>query len=935
MKSIKLSRKNSIIIMAVSIAVAVILIVANIVTGIYSGLITVALSSGGTVSSEEGKKTCQEVEAEGIVLLKNRDGALPLSSDEKNLALIGQDSVDFVYGGAGSGSVDTANAPTLKTALEKSDFRVNTTLWNFYETGAGKAYRKQVPDSSGKGSFAVNEVPQSVYTDAVLSSMDNDDVGVVVIGRSGGESADIPTTPLASGYLYLEPDKDELDMIAMACGKFDKVIVIINSNNAMELGFLEDPAYANVKAALWVGAVGQEGMYAIGEVLSGKVNPSGRLVDTYAYDSLSAPSAQNMGSYSITNASEVTDYANNAKNYLVYQEGIYVGYKYYETRYEDAVLGQGNAGDYDYEEVVQYPFGYGLSYTEFDWSDMTVEETEDAFDISLTVTNNGGYAGKDVVEIYMQSPYINGGIEKSAVELVGFAKTDVIETDGSQTVTVSVAKESMKAYDADTAKTYVVDAGTYYFAAGRNAHDALNNILVAKNADVDGDSELVYEYVQSERDAETYSRSAATGNAITNQFEEADANYYDECTYLSRQDWQGTMPVGAYKGGSWEAPDRMIADLNWYRADEVVNDSTKTMPEQGSTATAYRVTDLVDADYEDERWEQIVSQLSWNQVTRLVRMGGYSTIQIDAIGLPATQDKDGPSGVSGTLVGGTSTMAWPTEVVMASTWNVELMEKMGELIGEDSIGAGITGWYAPGANIHRSPYSGRNFEYYSEDGFLSGKMGAAEMRGVRSKGVIAYMKHFALNDQETDRYGNAIFAPEQSIREIYLKGFELIVTEGGANAAMAAMNRIGTRWAGAHKGLMTEVLRNEWGFEGMVITDQASVSGMFYQDMISGLWAGTDLWLNTNSSYWSLDDYRDNATVMSYVHRAAKNIIYAITNSNAVQDYGSGKTGMTGLAPWQIALYIADGVLGAACIAGITVSVIALVQNRKSKEVSE
>lgn len=935
MKSIKLSRKNSIIIMAVSIAVAVILIVANIVTGIYSGLITVALSSGGTVSSEEGKKTCQEVEAEGIVLLKNRDGALPLSSDEKNLALIGQDSVDFVYGGAGSGSVDTANAPTLKTALEKSDFRVNTTLWNFYETGAGKAYRKQVPDSSGKGSFAVNEVPQSVYTDAVLSSMDNDDVGVVVIGRSGGESADIPTTPLASGYLYLEPDKDELDMIAMACGKFDKVIVIINSNNAMELGFLEDPAYANVKAALWVGAVGQEGMYAIGEVLSGKVNPSGRLVDTYAYDSLSAPSAQNMGSYSITNASEVTDYANNAKNYLVYQEGIYVGYKYYETRYEDAVLGQGNAGDYDYEEVVQYPFGYGLSYTEFDWSDMTVEETEDAFDISLTVTNNGGYAGKDVVEIYMQSPYINGGIEKSAVELVGFAKTDVIETDGSQTVTVSVAKESMKAYDADTAKTYVVDAGTYYFAAGRNAHDALNNILVSKNADVDGDSELVYEYVQSERDAETYSRSAATGNAITNQFEEADANYYDECTYLSRQDWQGTMPVGAYKGGSWEAPDRMIADLNWYRADEVVNDSTKTMPEQGSTATAYRVTDLVDADYEDERWEQIVSQLSWNQVTRLVRMGGYSTIQIDAIGLPATQDKDGPSGVSGTLVGGTSTMAWPTEVVMASTWNVELMEKMGELIGEDSIGAGITGWYAPGANIHRSPYSGRNFEYYSEDGFLSGKMGAAEMRGVRSKGVIAYMKHFALNDQETDRYGNAIFAPEQSIREIYLKGFELIVTEGGANAAMAAMNRIGTRWAGAHKGLMTEVLRNEWGFEGMVITDQASVSGMFYQDMISGLWAGTDLWLNTNSSYWSLDDYRDNATVMSYVHRAAKNIIYAITNSNAVQDYGSGKTGMTGLAPWQIALYIADGVLGAACIAGITVSVIALVQNRKSKEVSE
>jgi len=939
LKKIKLGRKKSIILMAVSIFVAVLLIVANIVTSIYSGLITVALSSGGTVSSEEGKQTCKEVEAEGIVLLKNEQGALPLSSDEKKVALIGQDSVDFVYGGAGSGSVDTANAPTLKTALEKSGFTVNSTLWDFYTTGAGKNYRKKVPDSSGKGDFAVNEVPQSVYTDSVLSSMNGDDVGIVVLGRSGGESADIPTTPLASGYLYLEPDKDELDMLKMACDKFEKVVVIINSNNAMELGFLEDPAYAKVKAALWVGAVGQEGMYAIGEVLSGEVNPSGRLVDTYAYDSLSAPSAQNLGSYSITNASEVTDYSNNAKNYIVYQEGIYVGYKYYETRYEDVVLGQGNAGNYNYDKTVQFPFGYGLSYTSFEWSDFAVTEKEDAFEIKLTVTNSGDYAGKEVVEIYMQSPYTDydseHGIEKSAVELVGFAKTGLIEKDGAEEVTISVSKESMKAYDADGAKTYIVDDGTYYFAAGRNAHDALNNILAVKGADIEGEENLVYEYVQQEFDALTYSKSAATGYAVTNQFEEADANYYDDCTYLSRSDWQATMPVGAYKGGSWTASDKMISDLNWYRADEVINDSSKTLPAQGSTATNYKVTDLTEADYEDERWAQMITQLGWSQVTRLVRMGGYSTIQIDAIGLPATQDKDGPSGVSGTLVGGTSTMAWPTEVVMASTWNVELLERMGELIGEDSIGAGITGWYAPGANIHRSPYSGRNFEYYSEDGFLSGKLGAAEMRGVRSKGVIAYMKHFALNDQETDRYGNAIFANEQSIREIYLKGFELITTEGGANAAMAAMNRIGTRWAGAHKGLMTEVLRNEWGFEGMVITDQASVSAMFYQDMISGLWAGTDLWLNTNTTYWSLDDYRNNATVMSYVHRAAKNIVYAITNSNAVQDYGSGTTGMTGLAAWQIALYVVDGVLGAACVVGIVIPTIALVQGRKAGESAE
>ena len=323
-------------------------------------------------------------------------------------------------------------------------------------------------------------------------------------------------------------------------------------------------------------------------------------------------------------------------------------------------------------------------------------------------------------------------------------------------------------------------------------------------------------------------------------------------------------------------------------------------------------------------------------MTRLVRLGGYATIQIDRIGLPATQDKDGPSGISGTLVGGASTTAWPTEVVMASTWNEELIENMGKVIGEESIQAGVTGWYAPGANIHRSPYSGRNFEYYSEDGFLSGKIGAAEVRGARSKGVLAYMKHFALNDQETNRYGGAIFANEQSIREIYLKGFELITTEGKVTAAMAAMNRIGARWAGAHKGLMTEVLRNEWGFEGMVITDQASTSAMFYQDMISGLWAGTDLWLNTNASYWSLDEYKNNPTVMSYVQRAAKNIVYSITKSNAVQSYdGGGTTGSTDTAPWKIVLIVLDIILGLACLAGIVISVLSFIAIKKSADKSK
>ncbi len=934
MKKLLLSKTKAIIVMAVSAFVAALLIVATVVTGIYSGLITVFFSGGGTVASKEGMETCERLVAEGLVLLKNEDGALPLGKDEKKVALLGQNSVDFVYGGAGSGSVSIDNAPTLKGVLEDNGFTVNSALWDFYVSGAGKSYRKQVPDSSGRGDFAVNEVPQSVYTDAVKSSLDGDDVGIVVLGRNGGESADIPTTPLKSGYLYLEPDADELALVSMACEKFDKVILLVNANNPMELGLLDDPAYANVKAALWVGGVGQEGMRAIGEVLCGKVNPSGRLVDTYAYDSLSAPANANLGSFDITNGDEVTDYAGNASHYMVYQEGVYVGYRYYETRYEDVVLGRENAGDFDYEEQVQFPFGYGLSYTTFDWSGFEVTESEDAFTVSVTVTNGGDVAGKEVVQVYMQSPYTDyyrqNGVEKPAAELAGFAKTGELQPGADETVTITVQKEQMKAYDAKTAKTYVVDAGDYYIAAGRNVHDALNNILAAKGADVQGDAGMTYKYTQAERDAVTYSRSTQTGYPVTNRFDDADVNYYEDITYLTRSDWEGSMPEQAFAGGSWEVPQEMIDDLNWYRADEVINDPGAEMPSFGSTATELKLKDMTEADYDDERWDTLLSQLSWSQMTRLVRMGGYSTIQIDAIGLPATQDKDGPSGISGTLVGGASTMAWPVEVVMASTWNVELMERMGELIGEDSIGAGVTGWYAPGANIHRSPYSGRNFEYYSEDGYLSGKIGAAEMRGARSRGVIAYMKHFALNDQETNRYGGAIFAGEQAIRELYLEPFEYITTEGGANAAMAAMNRIGARWAGAHKGLMTDVLRGEWGFEGMVITDQASVSAMFYQDMISGLWAGTDLWLNTNSSFWKLDEYKDNPTVMANVKRAAKNVVYAITNSNAVQSYaGLDTTGMTGLAPWQIALYVLDGVLGAAAVFGIVVAALSLAAHKK------
>ena len=935
-----LSLRTAVIVDVVCVVLAVALIVGNYFAWTYSGLLSVFLSSSTTITTEEGQELCEQVEAEGIVLLKNEDDALPLSSSETKVSLIGQGSVDFVYGGSGSGSVDASSAPTLKSAMEASGFTVNETLWDFYDTGAGSSYRREVPNTSGEGDFAVNEVPQSVYTSSVLSSMDDDDFAVVTIGRSGGESSDIPLTALDTGYTYLQIDDDEQAMLAMACEKFDKVILLVNGSNAIELGFLEDEAYANVKAALWIGGVGQEGLYSVVDVLTGEVNPSGRLVDTYAYDSLSAPSAANLGSYDITNYTEVSDYASNASHYIVYQEGIYVGYYYYETRYEDAVLGQGSAGEYDYDSVVQYPFGYGLSYAEYSYSDFEMEETDDTFEITLQVTNEGSVAGKHVVEIYMQSPYTEYdktyGVEKPAVELVGFAKTDTISAGRSEEVTVSVNKEDMKSYDYTNAETYIVDDGTYYFTVGADAHDAIDNILAAKGAETDGDSDLVASYEQEQFDDETYAVSQATGNEITNQFDDVNPTYYDEeCVYVSRSDWEGTLPETAYKNGSWTASDELISDLNWYRGDEVINDSSMTLPESNSSATSYTVDDLVDADYDDSRWDDIVNQLTFNQMTKLIRLGGYATVAIDRINLPATVDKDGPSGISGTLVGGASTMAWPTEVVMASTWNQDLMQDMGVEIGAESISAGVTGWYAPGANIHRSPYSGRNFEYYSEDGFLSAKIGAAEMRGVRSMGVIAYMKHFALNDQETNRTSGSVYANEQAIREVFLRGFEGIVREGDAIAAMASMNKIGARWSGAHKGLMTYTLRDEWGFEGMVITDQASVSAMFYQDIVSGLWAGTDMWLNTSSSYWDLSDWYDNATVMTYAHNAAKNIIYAVTNSNAVQSYSGLSTASgSGATWWKPVLIVADVIIWGGAIAGIAVTTVLYLKGRKSGSVT-
>ena len=936
----------------VAVAIVASLFVANTYTAKYSSLISVYFgATTQEIVSVEGEdsdyytsdfddatemkahleEVGTQIEEEGSVLLEN-NGTLPLA---KNLSItvLGQDSVDLVYGGGGAGSVDTTTAIDLYTALEDAGYSLNPTVKDFYENGAGASYRKTVIDAYGTGEFAVNEVPASEYTSDVIDSFaDYNDAAIVVIGRSGGESADLTSDVLASGYYYLQLDDDEQALISMAVENFDNVIVLLNTQNPVEVGSLTE---MGVDSVLWIGAIGETGAYGVASILDGDVSPSGRLVDTYAYDSHSAPSMANFGSYTITNSEEMW-----GTNYMVYAEGIYVGYKYYETRYEDVVLGNEDSANYDYTTSVQYPFGYGLSYTSFEYSNYSVEETDTTYVISVDVTNVGDYSGKEVVEIYMQSPYTDydkeNAIEKASVELVGYGKTSTLAAGETETVTVSVDKDNMKTYDEYGFGTYIVDAGDYYFAVGTDSHDALNNILAAKGyttsdgMDYDGNASLVYSTNVAELDSTTYATSQSTGVTISNQFTDVDIKTYDESfTYLSRSDWTGTWPT-TYADGAWNAPDEIVNGEAILTVEDTVTEEpvTGTIDEE---VGELNVAMLMDVDYDDPLWDTLISQMTVDELDTLVRVGGYGTTAVESIQLPATTEKDGTAGISSTLVGGENGTAYPPEIVLASTWNQDLAEEFGECIGEDSIALGVSGWYAPAMNIHRSPYSGRNFEYYSEDSFLSGVMGAATVAGAQSKGVMVTIKHFALNDQETNRMGVNIFANEQSIREIYLKAFESAVEDSDAHGVMASMNRIGTTWTGGHYGLMTEVLRNEWGFEGFVITDQASYSVFSYEDLQEGLAAGTNLWLNTDAELWKLDDSAMTNTIISLMQQSAKDIVFAISRSNAMNGLAAGSKIVAVTPWWQYALYVVYAVLTIIALIPVILCLINLLKRDSKK----
>ncbi|MDD3252765.1 MAG: glycoside hydrolase family 3 C-terminal domain-containing protein [Lachnospiraceae bacterium] len=906
------------------------------------------------------KKIAEQLTGEGAVLLKNDNGALPLRADE-TISCFSHSSVDIATCGTGSADIDTSKAPTLKEALESRGFQVNPLLWSFYLDGAGKDYtRMPVKGMSGLGSrdeLHVNEVPASAYTDEIKSSFKAfGDVALVTLTRVSGELFDLPVDEFVDGTNGLELTQEEQDMFkTIQDNGFKKTVVLINSTNPLECDFLFDDTYG-VDAALWIGYTGTWGLNAVSDILAGNVNPSGRLVDTFCKDNTTAPSMVDFYGHEYANADNgderwysIATLDGNTK-YTIYQEGIYVGYRYYETRYEDTILGQGNTAGYDYTGDVAYPFGYGLSYTDFQWDNYTCsyDEAADAFVVSVKVTNAGDSAGKDAVQIYFQSPYTGydkaNGIEKASVELCGFGKTQILNPGDSETITVTVPREELAAYDYKNAKTYILDAGEYYLTAATNAHDAVNNILAVKGyttangMDQDGSKEFVESYTNDTLDTTTYAVSSATGTPVTNQFDDGSLHYYgEEMTVLSRKDWSGTWPEVI---DDLEASEEMMKGLNIYQTYQKDESDTTPMPVMGEKNNM-TLAMMIGKDYDDPQWEALLDQMTYDEMALLIGEGYHNTALMTSVSKPATLDDNGPQGFTQSLTGiAECHCAYSDENIMAATYNVDLMEAVGTCIGNDVLELGASGLYGPAMNTHRNAYAGRNFEYYSEDGFLAGKIAAAEIRGIQSKGVYVYIKHFALNDSETGCRCISTWADEQSIREIYLKPFQTAVVEGGAYNVMNAFARIGTTWAGAHGGLMTDVLRNEWGMRGFAITDFSGNSALAARgimlksyDVVHGLLAGTDTW-DSSAVQWTndlLNLYKGDAVVTTAMREASHRILYTVANSNAMNGI-STETRIVGVIPWwKTAIAALDTVLAVLTILSAVMLVSKVRKSKKAK----
>ena len=846
-----------------------------------------------------GLELCRQVEAEGAALLMN-NGALPLAEGSK-VSTLSSSSVNLVYGGTGSGNVDASKADSLKTALEKSGFVVNPVLWDWYLSDEGKEYDRSA--SAGEsavlaGQCTIAEVPVDVYPREVKDSiMEYGDAVIITLSRVGGEGYDLEF----QSFNYLALNAEEQEMMSWAAslkkaGRVKSIVVLLNTSNALQVDFLKDNIY-DVDAVLWIGGVGISGTNAVTDILAGKVNPSGSLVDTYCYDNYSSAAMQNF--VATQYAGDLGLIPSSAQTYMIYQEGIYVGYKYYETRYEDAVMGTGNAGDFVYGDDVAFPFGFGLSYTEFGYSDMEVlyNEDTDQYEVTVTVTNLGDMAGKETVQIYAQSPYtqydIENGVEKASVQLCGFDKTDILEPGESEIVTVLVDKRDLASYDTHGAGTYILDAGDYYLTVATDSHNAVNNILTAKGytledgMDAEGNAELTYLWTEEEMDTTTYATSL-NGTPIVNQLSSADINLYDgveeEITWLTRNDWTGTWPTETLKLTLTEKLIDALQDVQYDPADY----ETIAMPTLGAD-NGLTLYDMIGKDYDDPDWQKLLDQLTFEEMVSAIGDSFHWRMPMESVQAPGTRDENGPQGLTAALfgagLGDIEPTAFTSEDVMAATFNQDLIYEVGKQIGNNCLMADVVCLYGPGSNTHRTPFGGRNFEYYAEDGFLAGEMCGAEVLGIQEKGVDVVIKHFALNDCEQDRLGQAAWVGEQAAREIYLKAFQKALEESGGNGVMTAYTRWGATWSGSHYGLMTGIMRGEWGNMNMSITDNVLVN---YCNGVDALMAGGVTTFDAMLPYITnqLPNYENDPVVVAAMKEAVHHNLYALANSSGMNGIG-------------------------------------------------
>ena len=894
-----------------AILLALVITVNLICFGPMNTMISLATGSGSISeeTSAEATDLVEDIADEGIVLLKNEGRTLPLTAG--NLNVFGWASTNPVYGGTGSGALNDAyHTVTLLEGLENAGFTLNTELSDFYT-----AYRADRPSiAMGTQDWTLPEPPASTYTDEMMANAKAfSDTALVVISRSGGEGADLPTdmaavidgswqdgtTSYAGSYTnnsteyadfeqgqhYLELSKTERDMLDLVCSNFENVVVVYNGANTMELGFVDE--YAQIKSVLWCPGTGQSGFNALGSILAGTVNPSGKTADTFVYDLTATPTWNNFRAFSYTNADEFAAAGfmikSTTPHFINHNESIYVGYRFYETAAAEGVI--------DYATTVQYPFGYGLSYTSFSQtlSDLTVDG-EGNISLDVTVTNTGSVAGKDVVEVYYNPPYTNGGIEKSTANLIAFDKTEMLEPGASETITITFKAEDMASYDADVNKAYVLEAGDYIISINSDSH----TVIDSRTYNVP--STIVYGEGNARSTDET---------VVTNQFDFADGGV----TYLSRADGFANYAEATAAPASYEMSDELKASFinNGNYDPNEYNNADDVMPTTGAS-NGLQLVDMRGVDYDDAQWDTFLDQLTINDMDTLIALGGYQTAAVPSIGKVQTYDCDGPASINNNFTG-VGSVGFPSAVMIASTWNPDLASEFGRSIGKMADEMNTTGWYAPAMNTHRSAFAGRNFEYYSEDGVLSGKMAAKAIQGAEEFGVYAYMKHFALNDQEANRCDMlCTWADEQSIREIYLKPFEISVKEGGCDAVMSSFNYIGHKWAGACDELLNKVLRDEWGFVGMVLTDYFGVYG--YMDADQAIRNGTDFCLVNYDTATNHVTDTTSATGVQAMRQASKNILYTVVNSRA---YAEENLNM-GMPTWQIVAIAADVVLAAVLI---------------------